>query len=401
MYNAKIITFSPIHIGDGEELIPLEYIEGEKEVKVYPFYYLIDKLYEKYEDKIETIAPRLKMFAKKGELSKLEDFFSNLGVHLEPKYVLSKKVSVNGKNIKTFIKNMLGPYIPGSEIKGALRTIFFYGILSENQELKEKFYNKLKEILNNIERDKANRGDLKKRFDEGLDKENLEAWIFRSKIDGEKEGENAQYDIFKAVQVFDSEHVGYDKLYVDSVKVLNSRRPIEEYGEFLQKDLQINFKIKIDQNAIEGLKKFYEFKEDFSNENLERVTFEFLKKSAINFYKKLIENEKEFIEKRLKNSDEVKNSIKNQLEKLLEKINKCEKSPKIVFPLRLGKHQGYLSLTIMQLVKEENKDLFEKVFKYSVQFVREEVNKTRKILGSESILPGWCFIYIDDKSKEV
>ncbi|MGB9762364.1 MAG: hypothetical protein ACPLWD_07800, partial [Caldimicrobium thiodismutans] len=172
-------------------------------------------------------------------------------------------------------------------------------------------------------------------------------------------------------------------------------------GEFLPKDLQINFKIKIDQNAIEGLKKFYEFKKDFSNENLERVTFEFLKKSAINFYKKLIENEKEFIEKRLKNSDEVKNSIKNQLEKLLKFIEGCEKSPKIVFPLRLGKHQGYLSLTIMQLVKEENKDLFEKVFKYSVQFVREEVNKTRKILGSESILPGWCFIYIDDKSKEV
>ncbi|MGC8872760.1 MAG: type III-A CRISPR-associated RAMP protein Csm5 [Caldimicrobium sp.] len=399
MYNAKIITFSPIHIGDGEELISLEYIEGEKEVKVYPFYYLIDKLYEKYEDKIETIAPRLKMFAKKGELSKLEDFFSNLGVHLEPKYVLSKKVSVNGNKIKTFIKNMLGPYIPGSEIKGALRTIFFYGILSENQELKEKFYNKLKEILNNIERDKANQREREKKFK--TEEKNLEAWIFRSKIDGEKEGENAQYDIFKAVQVFDSESVGYDNLYVDSVKVLNSRRPIEEYGEFLPKDLQINFKIKIDQNAIEGLKKFYEFKKDFSNENLERVTFEFLKKSAINFYKKLIENEKEFIEKRLKNSDEVKNSIKNQLEKLLKFIEGCEKSPKIVFPLRLGKHQGYLSLTIMQLVKEENKDLFEKVFKYSVQFVREEVNKTRKILGSESILPGWCFIYIDDKSKEV
>ncbi|MGB9762286.1 MAG: type III-A CRISPR-associated RAMP protein Csm5, partial [Caldimicrobium thiodismutans] len=174
MYNAKIITFSPIHIGDGEELIPLEYIEGEKEVKVYPFYYLIDKLYEKYEDKIETIAPRLKMFAKKGELSKLEDFFSNLDVHLEPKYVLTKKVPVNGKNIKTFIKNMLGPYIPGSEIKGALRTIFFYGILSENQELKEKFYNKLKEILNNIERDKANQREREKKFK--TEEKNLEAW---------------------------------------------------------------------------------------------------------------------------------------------------------------------------------------------------------------------------------
>ncbi|PMP96302.1 MAG: type III-A CRISPR-associated RAMP protein Csm5, partial [Thermodesulfobacterium geofontis] len=229
MYNAKIITISPIHIGDGEELIPLEYIEGKTEVKVYPFYYLIDKLYEKYEDKIETIVPLLKMFAKKGELSKLEDFFSNLGVHLEPKYVLSKEVPVNGKKIKTFIKNTLGPYIPGSEIKGALRTVFLFGVLKENEILRNDFYKILERKIR-----EANTKNQKKEKVKILEKaiEEIELLVFRAGKNNDQK--DAQYDIFKALQISDSESLNYDYLFISSVKVLNSSREIRDYCEFLK-----------------------------------------------------------------------------------------------------------------------------------------------------------------------
>ncbi|PMP97176.1 MAG: hypothetical protein C0169_03780, partial [Thermodesulfobacterium geofontis] len=128
---------------------------------------------------------------------------------------------------------------------------------------------------------------------------------------------------------------------------------------------------------------------------LEKLAFKFLKESAINFYESLIKEDENFIEKKVQDLD-VKKDLKNKLNKLKEFLTKIKNSSKIIIPLRLGKHQGYLSTTIMQIVKKEKPDLFEKVFRISVPKERPEVNKTRKILDPESTFPGWCFLHIED-----
>ncbi|MCS7308380.1 MAG: hypothetical protein NZ526_07520, partial [Aquificaceae bacterium] len=61
--------------------------------------------------------------------------------------------------------------------------------------------------------------------------------------------------------------------------------------------------------------------------------------------------------------------------------------------LRLGKHEGYLSTTIMALIKEKNGQLFDEIFKQSQSQVRQETNKTRRV-NSESKTFGWVLIEV-------
>jgi len=107
----------------------------------------------------------------------------------------------------------------------------------------------------------------------------------------------------------------------------------------------------------------------------------------------LIEKEKIYVKNRV-NDNEFKNSLLKQLEKLEECIRKVKNSSKIQIPLRIGQHQGYLSITIMQLIKEERPDLFNAVFKVSAPKVRHELNKTRKVVETEKKFLGWCCLYI-------
>jgi CRISPR-associated protein Csm5 len=388
MFNAKLIIFSPIHIGDGEELISFEYIEDGTKIKVYPFYYFMDKIFETYQDnRLFPILTQLKEYAKGGLKGGLKEFISSMKIAIEPKYQIDKYVNVNGTNIKTFIKNLKGPYISGSEIKGALRTAFLYGILRENHALRERLYKNLEEKFNRINENNNNK--FKREIEEIIN--NLEIEVFRP---GES-NHDAQYDIFKVIQISDSEPIDYNSLYVDSVKVLNSSREIRDFSEFLKAGIKVNLNIKIDKNVFEGLKSLEKFKAELHNKNLIKITFEFLKKSALEFYKDLIEEEEKFINEKIKDF-EFKKAIKDQLESLRNYFKKVENTTKIVFPLRLGKHQGYLSFTIMQIVKRERPKLFNEVFKIFAPQVRSEINKTRKVLESTNKLPGWCFLHVEN-----
>ena len=395
----KLITYSPLHIGDGGELIPFEYIKEGDKIKVYPFEYFINKLYETYKDPqaLQLKLLQLKEITTTGLRENLNNYFKKTGVVIPPKYEIFTKVDlfVNSR-IKTFIKNLEGPYIPGSEIKGALRTVFLYGILKKDPNIKVRLLDeieKLKKEINELRKilDLKQKKDKKKNILENLQNtiENLENKIFRA---NQKDG---QYDLFKSLIISDSERISYNDLYVDAVRVLNSSRDLRTYTEVLKAGLEIQLNGFIDDKiALEGLKKLSLLNENLKNQNIEKVTWLFLKDSAIDLYLSLIEKEKDFVENKVKDL-ELKNSLLTQLKKLETAINKVKESSKILIPLRLGQHQGYLSITIMQLIKDEKPELFNEVFKISVQQVRSELNKTRKILEGEKKFLGWCFLYVD------
>ena len=395
----ELITLSPLHIGDGEELIPFEYIEEDNKVKIYPFDYFIDKLYETYKEPKDLLPKliELKETAKNGLKENLKDYFNKAKISISPKYEITTKVDIlAGNNIKTFIKNLEGPYIPGSEIKGALRTVFLYGILKNDIKRKSQFLNQLEKIKPEIEKlanvyDEREKKEEKRKVLESISKliENLEREIFRANQ------EDAQYDLFKAITVSDSDSISYNNLYIDTIKVLNSSRDLRSYSEILKEGLRIKLDGFIDEKiALEGLNKLTIFNEKFKNQNIEKVTWQFLKESAIDFYLSLIEKEKNYVKNKIKDQ-ELKNSLLRQLEKLETRIKEAKKSSKILIPLRIGQHQGYLSITIMQLVKEERPDLFDAIFKVSAPQVRCELNKTRRVVESEGKFLGWCFLYIE------
>ena len=395
----ELITFSPLHIGDGGELIPFEYIKEDNKVKSYPFDYFIDKLFETYKEPKDLLHKliELKEAAKNGLKENLKDYFDKAKISVPPKYEIITKVEIpRGNNIKTFIKNLEGPYIPGSEIKGALRTVFLYGILKKDDKKRKEFLEQFYKIKPEIEKlktihDEREKRKKKQEVEKSISEliENLEKEIFRANQS------DAQYDLFKAIIISDSNPVPYNNLYIDAIKVLNSSRDLRNYSEILKDDLRIKLDGFIDEKvALEGLKKLAIFNEKFKNQNIEKITWQFLKESGIDFYTRLIEKEKNYVKNKIKDQ-ELKNSLLTQLEKLENEINKAKKSSEILIPLRIGQHQGYLSITIMQLVKEESPDLFNDIFKASVPIVRNELNKTRKILESEGKFLGWCFLYIN------
>jgi len=396
----KLITFSPLHIGDGGELIPFEYIQEDNKIKVYPFDYFIDKLYETYKDP-KDLLPKLielkEIATNAGLKENLKNYFKRAKISIPSKYEITTKVNIPAENnIKTFIKNLEGPYIPGSEIKGALRTVFLYGILKKDIKKKNQILTQLEQLkpeikkLTNIydEREKKmKKKEILNKLSELI--ENLEVKIFRANQ------KDAQYDLFKAVIISDSSPIFYNELYIDAIKVLNSSRDLRSYSEVLKEGLKIKLNGFIDEKiALEGLKRLTIFDEKLKNQNIEKVTWQFLKESAIDFYLSLIQKEKNFIKNKV-NGPELKNFLLTQLEKLETTINEVKKSSKILIPLRIGQHQGYLSITIMQLVKEERPDLFSEVFKVSAPQVRNELNKTRKVLETEGKFLGWCFLYVD------
>jgi len=396
----KLITFSPLHIGDGGELIPFEYIQEDNKIKVYPFDYFIDKLYETYKDP-KDLLPKLielkEIATNAGLKENLKNYFKRAKISIPSKYEITTKVNIPAENnIKTFIKNLEGPYIPGSEIKGALRTVFLYGILKKDIKKKNQILTQLEQLkpeikkLTNIydEREKKmKKKEILNKLSELI--ENLEVKIFRANQ------KDAQYDLFKAVIISDSSPISYNDLYIDAIKVLNSSRDLRSYSEVLKEGLKIKLNGFIDEKiALEGLKRLTIFDEKLKNQNIEKVTWQFLKESAIDFYLSLIQKEKNFIKNKV-NGPELKNFLLTQLEKLETTINEVKKSSKILIPLRIGQHQGYLSITIMQLVKEERPNLFSEVFKVSAPQVRNELNKTRKVLETEGKFLGWCFLYVD------
>jgi len=134
-YTLEITTLSPAHIGDGSELTPLDYIMRNRVIHVINE----DKLFKELERR--RLVNRFINYVESNRRVSLEDFIKKYMWGVEPKLyknltkysleILSKRLE--GKQISTFIKNADGKaYIPGSEIKGAIRIALLHSILEKD-----------------------------------------------------------------------------------------------------------------------------------------------------------------------------------------------------------------------------------------------------------------------------
>jgi len=134
-YTLEITTLSPAHIGDGSELTPLDYIMRNRVIHVINE----DKLFKELERR--RLVNRFINYVESNRRVSLEDFIKKYMWGVEPKLyenltkysleILSKRLE--GKQISTFIKNSEGEaYIPGSEIKGAIRIALLHSILEKD-----------------------------------------------------------------------------------------------------------------------------------------------------------------------------------------------------------------------------------------------------------------------------
>jgi len=229
----KLKVLTPVHIGSGEKISNLEYIIKNNEFLFYSFDDTIKEILNY--DNFQNIAYELK--------EGIEKIIEKYNINLKPTYKIPFKSQSKEKDVYEFIKSRNKVYIPGSTIKGAIRTCYFYYKLKNDANLRNNFLNDLR---------RTRKDELKKL---ALEYENK---IFRNNSN------NIRNDIFKNVLVSDS----------DLYEPESSLEVIEIYKgnlslnlEVLRKNFIFEVKIKInDKNLEDEIKKsIIEFSNDLVN----------------------------------------------------------------------------------------------------------------------------------------
>jgi CRISPR-associated protein Csm5 len=354
----RVKVLSPIHIGNGEKISRLEFLVEKGRLKVYKFDRIISA--------IERIAnPQLKnnayLWFKTSKNLSLEEFLRNFKLTLEPNYELEINGSLNSSQVEEFIKTLEGPYIPGSELKGSIRHLIACAWFMDKPDI---VIEKVRQLLNS--------GRAKDQREQNNVEGELERSVFYPK--GEKD---AKFDVLKVLSIPDSQPLPYQSLRVEVPKLIGSNRTLYPC-EALKEGVEFEMEININKNAYRGLetqRKLPEIGKHFSDEN---TFWNFLTDCSRKFYSKLLDEEIDFFRNRQPNTEEHLKRLKNYLN-----------TGGVL--LRLGKHEGILSTTLLLIVKDKDKALFDKLFRTTQNIVREQTNKTRRV-NSQGLTFGWVLL---------
>lgn len=257
----KLETISPIHIGNGEEISPIEYIiENKKYYRINTNSLFADKDFdsneftnfiENYVDVKQT--PYIKNFNE--ELAKKNT-----------EYQLETKIKIDDSRppqIKEFIKTSNNAFIPGSSIKGSILSALYWHILKEFSEKNTENLEIIKACLTknwNFLRTKQNNNNFRhyiasNRRGEIQADDTIMNIVFENLIKKEKIHyyikENRRGEIKNLIkfapwlQITDTDLVSENNLYLGYCKVLGTARMIPIYYELLKNSIIFNFEMSI------------------------------------------------------------------------------------------------------------------------------------------------------------
>lgn len=265
VYRMKLKTLSPVFIGGGDyNLIQKnEYILDRSKVHVLNPRTWVDFLVRtrlfSYYKALSNINCDLRKFL---EDHKIKKELWNKRKYV--KYSLSAPDMSKPYDLHTFVKNSYGePYIPGSTIKGALKTAITYQLLTEKKEDLEiqGLWNRAKVALSNLSI---------KEFQNELDiiESEIERILLR-KISFKKERKeinSSLKDIFRAISVSDTLPVDTENLvvlkkidatYIKKKPVKGFERyhkdhisEIPLYREYLKPGTELTFMLSVDEKLF-------------------------------------------------------------------------------------------------------------------------------------------------------
>lgn len=359
----KIETVSPVHIGNGNSYSDLDSVFTDT------YFYAInmDALFRRLQEigEIDRITADMESGRPLSEA---------LNGIIEPRDVARYTIKLSEQNTKErkyirevheFIKDANGGvYLPGSEIKGAIRTAILYRLL-----LDEENYKRLKEDLINVkQREGRTIGDAKKgdrrakeklgRILRGITKD-VEDLLRGKEPDG-------KYDLLKFIQIGDSSTYKANNLEILHVNSFESRGK-HAYVEAIPKGAKFTGFFNIIRNSW-ILKKLELGHIEFLLSEVEVL------ESCYRFSRNLIKNEIEYYKKHHK-------PLMADFYQKLQNEN-TDKNPLI----RIGQGQGFLSTTITLAVKDNDPDLYDMIRlgtrgkSYSYEFP-----KTRRIVFEDGV----------------
>lgn len=238
VYKMSLTTLSPIFIGSGEELNKSMYVYNNREIMIIDERKLIKELllrkglYESFLNECYSGNLNLTNF-----LERHLNGYKDMDIY-KYKIMSYSDVKTNSKfnNINTFIKSSNGkPYIPGSSIKGAIRTAIIYGEIMNN---KNKYNNIFRDIVN-----------YRNKYNEGYIVDNISNH-FNIK------------NIFKNIAVSDTNDINIENLCIckryDISTHIEVGHELPIYMELLKPCLKFNFLLTLYSSfSINDLSKYF------------------------------------------------------------------------------------------------------------------------------------------------
>jgi CRISPR-associated protein Csm5 len=380
MTEYEISVQSPVHIGSGDQLDSMDFVVHNGKASVIDFDKVLSELKNKGESPL-VLHDEIERFGNNFDFGK---FLYRKGINVEnvSKYTLPCEGTPS--RMATFIKNAFGiPLIPGSSIKGAIRTALTWYFL-KNENMKTEVEKTLRRVLGELNRIRDNRE--RRRASNWWERkigQELENLIFYGK---EKD---PKYDMNKAMTVTDASLGSVDLLELVLYRIFTTKKEnrlvpkgFDIFIEAVKPDVSIGT-TKISLNSYFLEKKLSEF--GFDEERVE--TFRKFPYICNEFSKNLIEFELDFFEKY------GLSELVMFYEELLRSITADDG-----FLLRLGFGIGWISTTV-GLILEDNPELLKDIRREfrlgrrrnQPEYV-PEFPKTRKVIiekGRPTYPMGW------------
>lgn len=242
-YKLKLKVLTPVHIGSGETIGKNEYVIDQNRVYIFDMYKLFKGLtklnaLEKYENAVMS----MKQF-------KLYDFFKTNNIKRETykswaeySYEIPEDADIKTMNITACIKDAYHkPYIPGSSLKGALRTAVTVNEILDGKA--KKYSQRVKDEIPRL---------TGKKRDMAFVESDMDVELFHTlKLLDKKpyDNKNAVNSVFKGLKISDSTPVKLDDLALcvkidlddgDGENVLNVVRECIKPGTELTFDVSID-----------------------------------------------------------------------------------------------------------------------------------------------------------------
>ena len=348
----EISIESPIHIGSGDKLDSLDFVVQNGKVSVIEFDKVLSEMKNKEMDTL-ILYDEIEQFGKRFDFRKFLGRY-RIDIGEVSKYFLSYQKAPRG-SIMTFLKDAFNtPLIPGSSIKGAIRTALAWYFLKDEDTAR------IEKVLRNPNEFRKEKG------------KKIEDLIFYGK---ERE---PNFDLNKAISITDAYLQSYDQLEVVPCKVFTTTRENTLrlrntfFLEAVMPSPQIGMtKISLNQYFLKVKSSELGFKKEKVN---------LLKKFpeiCNEFSKELIECELEFFE----------NYGLSELVQFYKELLRVFPQTNKEFLLKLGSGTGWISMTIGLLLRKNPcllKDI-RKEFRLGKRrnspFYVEEFPKTRKIIA--------------------
>jgi len=219
-------TITPLHIGNGESITPLEFLydKEEKRIHIYNFDSIVEGL--KKRNLLLPFSSRLKRTPRHKETLTLDKILSENPLlrkafrEIQPAYSIPAEIKFDkDKNIEieAFTKVSGNVYVPGSELKGSLRRALLLHVLERDDDIYSETIGKLKGLLDAYQesekKDEKYAGKLLKK-----EMKNLSAYLENRVFRGGRR--NAQWDVMKFIKFSDSECLPpEDVLRIRAIKV--------------------------------------------------------------------------------------------------------------------------------------------------------------------------------------